>query len=86
MFDSLIQSSLFPALLEIIRATDASLAGVKARLEAQAAGPDHVTAMLAKAQLDALSAWEPALRDIMKGLDKSHQAVHGTPLPGHGAH
>lgn len=86
MFDNLVQSAMFPALLEIIRAADTALAGVKTRLEEQAHGSDHVTALTAKAQLDALAAWEPALRDIGKYLDKSHQAVHGAPLPHGGNH
>lgn len=82
MFDNLVQSAIFPAVLEILRATDNALAGVRQRLETQAAGADHITALSAKAQLDAVDAWEPALKDIMTGIDRSHQTVHGTSLPG----
>lgn len=81
MFDALVSSAVFPAVLELLRATDAALAGVKTRLEAQVAGDNPMTAIVAQQQLGAIAAWEPALRDIMVGLDKSHQTVHGSPLP-----
>ena len=81
MFDNLVSSAVFPAVLELLRAADKSLEGVKERLTEQSKGTDPVVMMAADAQLAALAAWEPALRDIMAAIDQSHQTVHGRPLP-----
>ena len=84
MFESLIESSAFPSLIKLIDATDKSLVGVKERLMAQAADKDHLREMAAEAQLDALAAWEPALKEIRAYLDSqiSHPAAPHAPLPG----
>jgi hypothetical protein len=84
MFDALVSSAVFPAVLEMLRATDNALAGVKSRLEEQVKGDNPMTAIVAQQQLGAIAAWEPALRDIMANLDKSHASVHGTSLPAGG--
>jgi len=81
MFDNLVQSAMFPAILEILRSIDASINGVKARLLEQEKGENPMTALVASQQLAAIAAWEPALKDIMTSLDTSHQSVHGAPLP-----
>ena len=73
MFDNLVQSAVFPAIKEVITAADNALEGVKTRLQAQLAGPDHITALAAKAQLDAIAAWEPAFQDIVKNLKVSEE-------------
>lgn len=81
MFDNLVQSAIFPAILELIDATEEGLVGVRTRLTTQAASPDRLNVMVAQAQLDMLSVWEPMLRDIKAHLDQSHERVHGSPLP-----
>lgn len=80
MFENLIKDTSFPTLIGLIDAVDKSLAGVRERLAEQAAEKDHVRAMVAEAQLDALAAWEPALREIREYL-AAQIAPH--PAPSH---
>lgn len=80
MFDNLVQSAMFPALLEILDAAEKSLLAVKSRLAAQTGSKDRITAIVAQAQLDAIDAWEPMLAEMKMHLDISHERVHGKPI------
>jgi hypothetical protein len=80
MFDNLVQNAMFPAIRELIEATEKGLVGVKSRLISQAANPDRISAAIAQAQLDALAAWEPMLAEMKMQLDISHAKVHTGPM------
>ncbi len=78
MFENLLKDTAFPTLIGLIEQVDKSLDGVRARLSAQVHGTDHIAALSAKAQTDALAAWQPMLRELKTYLDS--QVTH-TPAP-----
>lgn len=83
MFENLLKDTAFPSLIGLLDATDKSLTGVKQRLTDQKAGGDHITAIAAEQQLNAIEAWEPMLREVKAYLDS--QITHATPHPVHPA-
>jgi hypothetical protein len=86
MFENLIKDTAFPTLIGLIDQIDKSLIGVRERLNDQSLGSDHITALTAKAQIDALNAWEPMLWEIKAYLDSQithHAAPHVPPPGGH---
>lgn len=84
MFENLVKDAAFPTLIGLIDQADKSLCGVRERLIVQAQGSDHITALTAKAQLDAIAAWEPMLRELKAYLDSqvAHHPVPHAALPG----
>jgi hypothetical protein len=69
MFENLLKDTAFPSLISLIDAADKSLEGVKQRLTEQRGGGDHITAIAADQQLNAIAAWEPMLREVKAYLD-----------------
>jgi ABC-type taurine transport system substrate-binding protein len=80
MFDNLVQNAMFPAIRELIEATEKGLVNVKIRLTLQLTHPDRITAAIAQSQLDVLSVWEPMLAEIKTQLDVSHEKVRNEPV------
>jgi hypothetical protein len=69
MFENLLKDTAFPSLIGLIDAADKSLAGVKQRLTEQRGGGDHITAIAADQQLNAIAAWEPMLVELRDYLN-----------------
>jgi hypothetical protein len=79
MFENMIAGAIDPEMAKILKLVQHALEGVKTRLEAQHATGEPIAMLSAKAQLDAIAAWAPAVDEMLKALEA--KPVAHPPLP-----